>query len=130
MSYFSPATDPKLYRCSCGRLECDAPAPSSVLLMTLELMRHQLGREITVHSGPRCAFWNEKEGGEPTSAHLTGDAADLACGSGAERWDMLDAARQAGFQRLGIGRTFLHVDVSNTLPGKVVWHYYPKGATA
>jgi hypothetical protein len=28
-----------------------------------------------------------------------------------------------GVQRIGIGQTFLHIDVSRTLPQQVVWLY-------
>lgn len=45
--------------------------------MILEPMRAAYGKAITVSSGYRCAALNAAVGGENTSAHLRGDAADL-----------------------------------------------------
>lgn len=125
-THFSPETDPRLFACGCHRPECDAPPPSSVLLAMLEVMRRAYGSPITVTSGPRCAYWNAHEKGRPDSEHLTGEAADLACASGMDRWAMIEALRATGFQRYGIGATFLHVGVSRTLAQRVVWGYYPR----
>lgn len=125
MSYFKPDTDPRLFACGCARPECDAPPPDDRLVMTLELMRQYYGRAIHVTSGPRCRFRNEQEHGERDSAHLSGEAADLTCVYGPDRWDLIQAALQAGVRRVGIGKTFLHVDVARDKPQHVLWHYYP-----
>lgn len=132
MAFFTARTDPALFRCPCERAGCTAPAPTGQLLQRLNLMRAFLERPITVTSGPRCAFHNQRVGGDPSSAHLTGQAADLRCRSSAERWAMLEAAHQAGFRRIGIGADFVHVDVAEDPhhPVDVVWTYYPKAAHA
>lgn len=124
--YFKPATDPKLFKCSCGRDECDAPAPNPQLVEMLDVMRHLYGKPIAVESGPRCRFWNEKKDGEPDSEHLYGDGADLACFTSQQRWAMFEAARLAGFRRIGVGPNFLHVGISERPehPREVMWTYY------
>ena len=126
--HFTPEGDPKLFRCQCGRKECEAPPPSRILLLTLDLMRDAYGAPLVATSGPRCAWWNLHEEGDPKSEHLYGDGADLICVGSAVRWKMLDAAKAAGFRRVGIGRIFLHVGVSTRQehPADVVWDYYPK----
>ena len=35
------------------------------------------GKPITISSGYRCAYWNEKVGGEPNSYHMRGLACDF-----------------------------------------------------
>lgn len=116
---------PQEFLCRCGEATC--PAPREVtrpFLMTLNLMRHYFARPLIVTSGLRCPTWNAKVGGRPNSEHLTGEGADLICLSAAFRWEMMEAARHAGFTRLGIGKDFLHVGLRDDLGEKVVWAYY------
>lgn len=126
MPFFLPVTDPRLFRCACGRPDCDAPPPSAKLLDALEALRRVYGGPIIVTSGPRCRDWNAEQKGEPNSEHLYGDAADLACPTSAVRWNLVSAARHVGILRLGIGPSFLHVGVSDRAqhPKYVEWTYY------
>ncbi len=130
--HFTPATDPQLFRCPCGRSMCDAPPPTDRLLEVLDAIRDQYGRPITVDSGPRCAFRNKQKGGEDPSAHLLGEAADLVCILSTDRFDLYNAARACGVVRLGIGSTFLHVDVTHDarFAQAVTWTYYGIRRTA
>jgi zinc D-Ala-D-Ala carboxypeptidase len=97
------------------------------LLARLDTLRARVGRPLVVTSGLRCPYWNDRAGGERDSEHLTGEAADLVCGSGRERWQLL-AANFAGpeplFTRIGFGATFVHVGLSRILPRDVAWTYY------
>lgn len=140
--YFTPETDPRLFRCQCGRAECDAPATlASALLAMLNELRARVGRPIVVTSGNRCAWWNRQQGGEDDGddrrytdddsehcdpAGATG--ADLLIRSGRERWKLLEAnfRRPVLFRRLGIGPDFLHVGTSIIHAGEVTWTYYAK----
>lgn len=121
--YFTPDE----LRCKCGRPRCDAlTTVTPDLLSRLNLLRHRVGRPLIVTSGLRCRFWNEKSGGEKDSEHLTGEAADLACGSGRERFQLLSAIFESKtplFTRFGVGASFLHVGVSTTHPREVTWTY-------
>ena len=126
MTYFNPRTDPALFRCGCERPACDAPPPTQELLDRLDLMRYQYGYPIVITSGPRCATWNLKKGGKANSDHRTGEGADLDCPGSRARFELYDAARRAGFRRLGIGRNFLHVGTAERLDQDVTWTYYPK----
>lgn len=148
--YFSPETDPKLFRCPCGRPSCDARPPAPALLALLDSIRGALGHLVIVESGPRCEFWNTQVGGEVPSAHcpatwrpapgldLPDDeaggftaAADLQCVSSHDR-EVIDTVRRGGghthgYRRFGIGNTFVHVDVIRQrpdFPQDVLWHYY------
>lgn len=120
MSFFSPEE----FFCKCKRPECDAPKEIAVDLMTrLGVLRELVGRRLVVTSGLRCAYWNERQGGAPDSEHMTGEAADLAAASGAERYAILRHALPGLFARVGVGAHFVHVGVSRTLAQQVVWTY-------
>lgn len=124
--FFSPDTDPALFRCpdGCGR----APAPSDLLLETLDAIRERYGEPVRVTSGVRCAEHNRRVGGVPNSEHLTGEAADLAVPNGTARFYLITAALAVGVIRLGIGSTFVHVGVSRRHPQGVIWLYpSPRG---
>ena len=119
------------FHCRCGRPECDAPkAPSRLLALYLDRMRDLYGGPLIVNSGNRCAVWNQQQGGVANSEHVRVrgcEGADLQCRSSRERWTMLDAARHAGFTRIGIGKTFLHVGCGTSEQDvePVIWTYYP-----
>lgn len=76
-----------------------------------------------VTSGYRTPIHNEKVGGSETSSHLDGWAADIAVNNGYQRLRILKALIQAGFNRIGIGENFIHVDCD---PNKnaSIWTYY------
>lgn len=119
--------------------EFDSPdSPGSGELMKLgfvkklDILREECGFKIKVESGFRTPKHNTDVGGEPNSAHLTGEAADLVCINSRTRYVMLSNAMNLGFSRIGIGDTFIHLDDSTTLDQRVVWLYPPgtkKGLT-
>jgi len=56
------------------------------------------------------------------SAHLTGNAVDLACSDSQTRYAMLKGLLGAGFNRIGVYSAHLHADDSSTLPPNVIWY--------
>ena len=93
------------------------------LLEVLESIREFSGLPIQITSGYRCAAHNVEVGGKPSSAHLTGEAADFWVSGDKDRFKFLEAIFTYGPIRVGVGADFLHVDVSHTLPGEVCWLY-------
>ncbi len=106
------------FACHCG---CGNSGVTPELVERLERLRHLLGEPVRVTSGRRCPARNAAVGGKLASAHLTGHAADLAAGSGAARLRLVEAALAAGFRRIGVADSFVHVDVSPTLPAPSLW---------
>ncbi len=72
-------------RCGCGLL------PTQQLLDALEAVRLIYGRPIHIVSGARCEAHNRDVGGSPGSAHITGQAVDLAPPTGADLMDLVSA---------------------------------------
>jgi len=57
------------------------------------------------------------------SSHLKGCAADIAILDSNSRYIILDALLKAGFNRIGISNTFIHVDSDLDKPQNVIWTY-------
>lgn len=76
-----------------------------------------------VNSGYRCPAHNAHVGGTSTSSHLKGLAADIRATTSSQRFAMLSALLEVGFKRIGIGKTFIHIDRDKSKTSKVVWTY-------
>lgn len=105
-------------RCGCG-LYIENPD----LITLLYHIEKAFGRELKIVSGTRCPAHNIAVGGAKSSAHLKGEAADIACDKSYDRYLLLKLALDFGAKRVGIAKTFIHVDVSKTLPQNVIWLY-------
>lgn len=85
--------------------------------------REIAGVPFVLNSAFRCSAHNAEVGGSETSSHLAGLAVDIKCSDSRTRWIVIDALKQAGFNRIGVGKTFIHVDDDLTKPQGVVWLY-------
>lgn len=92
-------------------------------LEMLDIARDIAGFPFIINSGFRSIAHNQKIGGVKNSSHLMGWAADLHCGSGKRRFLMIEALLDAGFTRLGIGDSFIHVDCDPEKPQMTIWTY-------
>lgn len=88
----------------------------------LEQAREIAGIPFRITSGFRTAEHNEKVGGVKNSSHIKAVAADVAVGSGNERYIILNALIRAGFKRIGIAKTFIHCD-TDADKNNSVWVY-------
>ena len=116
----------KEFDCRCEQEYCPARpiVPHADLIRRLDQLRAVLGRPVVITSGIRCPEWNFRKGGKPDSTHLTGMAADLSCPDSSQRWRMLKAAMDMDlFVRVGVGDTFIHVDVDPDKPQRVAGVY-------
>ena len=104
-----------------GRVDGVEPCPE--LIDKLDRARHYAGIPFVITSGIRSPERNAEVGGAPESAHLTGHAVDIRVRSGAERMAVVCAALRAGFQRIGVANSFVHLDTDPTKPQGVMWTY-------
>ena len=93
------------------------------LIAALDRLERESGVMLEFSSGLRCVECNAAAGGVKNSAHLRGKAVDIFAGGGALKFKIVSAALAQGFVRIGIGKTFVHLDVDDTLPQRVVWLY-------
>jgi len=108
------------FRCKCG---CNQVIVHPDLIEVLENVREFSGVPIQITSGFRCPDHNAAVGGTPDSAHLTGEAADFFVSGNKDRFKFLEAFFIYGGLRVGVGKDFLHMDVSHDLPAEVCWLY-------
>ncbi len=93
------------------------------LLVKLDAARVVAGIPFFITSSWRDEETNKIVGGSSNSAHLRGNAVDIACQSSAERFLIIEALLTAGFLRIGVASTFIHADVDDDLPSPVIWTY-------
>lgn len=99
----------------CGYFEHDLPH-----LQKMFMLRVLTAKPIIINSWHRCQKHN-KAVGSKTDNHLHGAATDIRCIDSWYRQLLLDAIHKVGFKRIGIHRTFIHVD--STLKSPTVWLY-------
>ena len=100
--------------------------PDLVIVMTK--IETRLKRQLYVTSGYRHPEHNKDVGGVENSEHTydPAQAVDVECTSGRDCWNIVTAALAEGINRVGIGRTFVHIGIAKDKPQNVIWHYYPK----
>ena len=94
-----------------------------IFLQKLDNAREIAGIPFKINSGYRSKEHNQKVGGKPKSSHLVGKAVDIAYSNSRERWIIVTALQKAGFNRLGIAKTFVHTDCDETKAPNVIWTY-------
>lgn len=91
-------------------------------LYCLDEARDIAGIQFKINSGYRTPDHNRKVGGGTASSHLIGRAADIHCTHTNKRLKIIEALSMVGFQRLGISKTFIHVDNDDQKP-HAIWLY-------
>ena len=101
----------------------------SNFLAMLDDARGIAGIPFTITSGFRTPSHNAYVGGvQPSlqskgSSHLFGYAADIAAPTSRQKYIIVKSLLQAGFNRIGIGETFIHVDNDPDKDPDVIWTY-------
>ena len=94
----------------------------------LQPLRDACGKPLHVNSGYRCPELNKEVGGMPTSQHVKGEAADVACDKPVEL-ARLAAAMCLPYDQMIIYPTFVHI--SHRLKGQqraqILYHKSYKG---
>ena len=89
----------------------------------LNMARSVSGIPFVINSGYRCEKHNKKVGGKPTSSHMKGCAFDIKTTFNSDRSKVLNSLIAVGFRRIGIGKTFIHVDTDIDKANDVIWVY-------
>ena len=94
-------------------------------LHKLDEIRHIYGKPIKINSAYRTPDHNLKVGGRVGSSHakVPCRAVDIHCNNSVDRSDLISAIIKVGLgRRLGIGKTFLHLDDDSSKPN-ACWLY-------
>jgi hypothetical protein len=90
--------------------------------LRLERARILANVPFIITSGFRCVEHNREVGGAPDSSHLVAVAADIECNSMSDRLPIIRGSILAGFHRIGIAKTFIHIDDDYRKPASI-WLY-------
>lgn len=105
------------FDCPC----CNQNRISTELVDMLDQARCRSGIPFRISSGFRCETQNRRVSGKRRSSHLNGLASDIICPSGAIKSTIVASLFSVGIKRLGIYKTFIHADISPTLPSPMLW---------
>jgi len=108
------------FECKCG---CGLNNFNPVLAVLIDSMRENCGFPFAVRSACRCIEHNKKEGGKPRSDHLTGDGIDIKATTNYQRFKIIQDAIFRGIDRIGIGRSFVHIGIRKSNPKERTWLY-------
>jgi hypothetical protein len=90
----------------------------------LDKMRGECGFVWKITSGYRTVSENALiENSASNSAHTTREAVDVYCIDDTKRDKILEVLEKNSIRRKGIAKTFIHIDISKTLPQDVTWLY-------
>ena len=92
-------------------------------LEKLDLAREIADIPFEINSGYRTIKHNKEEGGKLDSSHLKGLAADIKCTDSRSRFIIITALLEVGFTRIGVAKTFIHVDDDQEKSQDVIWTY-------
>ena len=116
------------FRCPCKKCRGKEVLVDDLLLFKLEMVRMECGsKPMTIISGNRCKEENKRVGGHPDSAHIPrpkGKGVDTKI-KGVKPINVGLAAEKVGGLRIGVARTYCHLDVKPPSPSKF-WVYVGK----
>ena len=92
-------------------------------LLKLDKARYIANITFKITSGYRTVKHNKEVGGVSNSSHLHGLAADISATTSSQKFIIVNALLKVGFTRIGIGNTFIHVDLDKTKNQNVMWTY-------
>ena len=116
--YFSPS---EFRRCT---PPCDITDMKAAFLARMDDVREAAGIPLVLNSAYRSVEYEKKHGRPGTSSHCKGLALDIRCNSYANRWKIVTAAIRCGVTRIGIGKTYVHLDMDPEKQQGVIWDYY------
>lgn len=115
-------------RCGCGLNKVRASS-----LERLNHAREFAGEPFSIGPNNRacsCREHNKAIGGSDTSSHIASEeegieckAFDLDAEDSRKRFVIIEALIRAGFTRIGIAKTFIHVDDDESKSPEVIWLY-------
>lgn len=101
---------------------CSLSDMNPSFMAVLDYARELAGVPFKVNSAYRSVEYEKAKGRAGTSSHTLGRAVDIKCVDNFTRSRVLFGLISAGFTRIGIGKTFVHVD-DDPDKNPAVWLY-------
>ena len=102
---------------------CSVKDLNSKLVERIIMAQRMCGEQFVITSGFRSQSYERSKGRKGSSSHCKGLAVDVSAISSHLRFKIVAGCILAGFPRLGIGKTFLHIDIDETKPHPIIFHY-------
>ena len=120
---FNPRTDPKLC-CTCGSPDCDKRSVDQITLDSVQLVREDYGRPISITSGGRCSNHPDERRKAKPGDHQKCKAVDAEYETVLERNKLMVLAGRHGATRVAFGKNFVHMAWTKTDDKSVpTWEY-------
>jgi len=87
----------------------------------LDFARLLADTPFKINSAIRCEKHNRDSKGSPTSSHMHGLAVDIRADDSRTRFKVLYGLIKAGFNRIGVYETFIHVDDDRSKNSNLTW---------
>lgn len=100
---------------------CSEYQMNDAFMYKLDKARQKAGVPFYLNSAFRTVAWEKAKGRSGTSSHTKGIAVDIECNNDSDRLCIIKGLLYAGFTRLGIYETFIHVDSDETKPN-CIWY--------
>ena len=102
---------------------CSLQDMKQTTISKLDTAREVAGIPFVLTSAYRSREHDRSKGRSGTGAHTIGRAIDIRCNTSRNRFLVVNALLKAGFKRIGVGKTFVHADDSETHDQEVMWLY-------
>jgi len=102
---------------------CDITDVNGDLLSMLDSAREIAGVPFKINSAYRSYTHELNQGRDGKSSHVKGLAVDISATDSVNRFKILLALVESGFNRIGIHDAFIHVDIDKDKSQNVLWLY-------
>lgn len=111
--------------------KCDVSMLNPKLVDMIIMAQKMSGHPFTITSAFRSREWELSKGRKGTSSHCRYSdgkpcslAVDVRTVDSYTRFKVVIAAAMAGFERIGVGKNFVHLDIDNNKVHPIIFHYY------
>lgn len=109
------------FTCKCG---CGLNNINHEFVEKLNKAREIALIPFSLNSACRCEKYNasKKVKGSKSSSHLKGLAVDIRVISSTDRFKIINSLNSVGFNRIGVYKNFIHVDIDHDKTNNVIWY--------
>lgn len=117
MDYLSVSLSTAVPKCSVSDMDME-------FMDKLLFAQKLAGKKFRINSAFRSVSYEKEHNRNGRSAHCLGKAVDISTTDSKSRYIVVAALLGAGFNRIGIGKNFVHVDDDLKRAHPVIFHYY------